>query len=91
MKTKNETEKNRINSETFEDYDMENLWEDHEDSCSLKSLILFGIKGMAAYAYHALALGKQTERILQKFYHKIREKGLLLKDITNSGSPKFDN
>lgn len=28
MKTKIETEKNRINSETFEGYDMENLWED---------------------------------------------------------------
>ena len=36
-----------------DDYDMNNLWNDNEDIRSLKSLILFGIRGMAAYAYHA--------------------------------------
>ena len=69
MKAKIETEKNRINSETFEDYDMETLWEEHEDIRSLKSLILFGIKGMAAYAYHALALGK-TDREVNSFFYE---------------------
>lgn len=37
-------ERNRINSQKFDDYDMKKLWNDHEDIRSLKSLILFGIK-----------------------------------------------
>ena len=37
-----------------EEYDMKKLWEGgDEDVRSLKSLILFGIRGMAAYACHA--------------------------------------
>ena len=39
-----------------EDYDMNLLWNDNEDIRSLKSLILFGIRGMAAYAHHAMVL-----------------------------------
>ena len=39
------------------DYDMKKLWNDNEDIRSLKSLILFGLRGMAAYAYHARMLG----------------------------------
>ena len=38
-------------------YDMTYLWNDREDLRSLKSLLLFGLRGMAAYAYHARALG----------------------------------
>ena len=36
-----------------DDYDMEEVWGADEDIRSLKSLILFGIRGLAAYAYHA--------------------------------------
>ncbi len=32
---------------------MQKLWTAQEDIRSLKSLILFGIRGMAAYAHHA--------------------------------------
>ena len=39
------------------DYGMAGLWYGDEDIRSLKSLILFGIRGMAAYAYHAMVLG----------------------------------
>ncbi len=39
------------------DYHMGSLWDDSEDVRSLKSLILFGIRGVAAYAYHARLLG----------------------------------
>lgn len=46
-----------------EEYDMEQMWEDDEDIRSLKSLILFGIRGMAAYAYHAYVLGYQDEEV----------------------------
>jgi hydroxylamine reductase len=40
-----------------EAYDMNQVWNAHEDVRSLKSLILFGLRGMCAYAYHAAALG----------------------------------
>ena len=40
-----------------EDGDLSKLWEAPEDVRSLKSLILFGLRGMAAYAYHAMVLG----------------------------------
>lgn len=39
-----------------DEYDMGQLWNADEDIRSLKSLILFGIRGMAAYAYHASVL-----------------------------------
>lgn len=54
--------------EKVEEYDMKNLWEAQEDIRSLKSLILFGIRGMAAYAYHAMVLGYTDETINEFFY-----------------------
>lgn len=68
-------ERNRINSQKFDDYDMKKLWNDHEDIRSLKSLILFGIKGMAAYAYHAQALGKADSEVTSFFYKALRAIG----------------
>ena len=68
MKTEIEKEKGRINAKKFEDYDMSRIWDDHEDIRSLKSLILFGIKGMAAYAYHAFILGKTDSEVNSFFY-----------------------
>ena len=68
-------ERNRINSQKFDDYDMKKLWNDHEDIRSLKSLILFGIKGMAAYAYHAHALGKTDSEVTSFFYKALRAIG----------------
>ena len=46
-----------------DDYDMEKIWNAQEDIRSLKSLILFGIRGMAAYAHHALVLGYTDEEV----------------------------
>ena len=46
-----------------EEYDMDKLWEADEDIRSLKSLILFGLRGMAAYAYHAMVLGYTVEEV----------------------------
>lgn len=68
-------ERNRINSQKFDDYDMKKLWNDHEDIRSLKSLILFGIKGMAAYAYHTQALGKTDSEVTSFFYKALRAIG----------------
>ena len=45
------------------DYDMARLWGAQQDVRSLKSLILFGMRGVAAYAYHARALGRTDESI----------------------------
>lgn len=63
------------NSDTYltscirdKEYDMTELWTDNEDIRSLKSLILFGLKGVAAYAYHALTLGYSDEEINHLFY-----------------------
>ena len=50
------------------DYDMKELWNADEDIRSLKSLILFGIRGIAAYAYHAAVLGYKDEKIHQFLY-----------------------
>lgn len=51
-----------------DDYDMKKLWNAEEDIRSLKSLILFGIRGMAAYAYHALVLGYEDKQVNEFFY-----------------------
>ena len=50
------------------DYDMDKLWNAEEDIRSLKSLILFGIRGLAAYAYHAAVLGFRDESIHRFLY-----------------------
>ena len=50
-----------------DDYYMEKIWNAHEDIRSLKSLILFGIRGMAAYAYHAMVLGYVDEEVNRFF------------------------
>lgn len=51
-----------------DDYDMNDLWQADEDIRSLKSLILFGIRGMAAYAYHANVLGYRDQEVNRFFY-----------------------
>ena len=51
-----------------EEYDMQALWTADADIRSLKSLILFGLKGMAAYAYHAMVLGYTDEEINRFFF-----------------------
>lgn len=60
-------EKDKIKPDT-ENYDVQKIWEDSEDIRSLKSLILFGLRGMAAYAYHSYALGYEDEEVQGFFY-----------------------
>ncbi len=47
---------------------MNKIWQGNEDVRSLKSLILFGLKGMAAYAHHAWVLGYKNETVNNFFY-----------------------
>ncbi len=52
-----------------ENYNMNELWDANEDIRSLKSLVLFGIRGVAAYAYHADVLGYRDNDV-NKFFYK---------------------
>ena len=67
-----EEEKRKICKSKVDNYDLSRLWEASDDIRSLKSLILFGIKGMAAYAYHALVLGKTDSEVNSFFYTALR-------------------
>ena len=49
--------------EAAPDYGMAGIWGADEDIRSLKSLVLFGVRGTAAYAYHARVLGSRDEAI----------------------------
>jgi len=52
-----------------EGLDMNSLWHSgDEDVRSLKSLLLFGLRGMAAYAHHAAAIGKKSREVNDFFY-----------------------
>lgn len=61
------------------DYDVNKIWQADEDIRSLKSLILFGIRGMAAYAFHATILGKSDQEVNDCFAVALAELG---KDLT---------
>ncbi|MGI6239210.1 MAG: hydroxylamine reductase [Christensenellales bacterium] len=54
------------------EFDMRELWTTDEDIRSLKSLILFGLRGMAAYAYHAMVLGYKDAEVNAFFYEGLR-------------------
>lgn len=63
--------KNRISCD-FK-FDVKDIWDCSEDLRSLKSLILFGLKGIAAYAYHAWILGYKREEVNNFFYEALKE------------------
>lgn len=63
--------KNRISCD-FK-FDVKDIWDCSEDLRSLKSLILFGLKGIAAYAYHAWILGYKSEEVNNFFYEALKE------------------
>lgn len=64
------------NCENCKGYDMNQVWHaDNEDIRSLKSLILFGLRGMAAYAEHALTLGYTSDVVNNFFYEGLRAVG----------------
>lgn len=54
------------------DFDIKTVWECDEDIRSLKSLILFGLKGMAAYAHHTSILGYKSDEVNNYFYEVLR-------------------
>lgn len=48
-------------------FDISAVWSGDEDVRSLKSLVLFGIRGMAAYAHHARVLGYTNDQVADFF------------------------
>ena len=69
LKDRIEVEKAALGGADVPDYGLAALWQGDEDIRSLKSLILFGIKGMAAYVYHAHVLGYSDANV-QRFFYK---------------------
>jgi hydroxylamine reductase len=61
---------------SYPEMDLNELWQaGDEDTRSLKSLLLFGMRGMAAYAHHAAALGKTDNSVNEFFYKGLRALG----------------
>ncbi|MCL2144767.1 MAG: hydroxylamine reductase [Endomicrobia bacterium] len=54
--------------EKAEDFNIKSVWDANEDIRSLKSLILFGLKGVAAYAHHAAILDYRDQDVDNFFY-----------------------
>src|SRR5574344_533948 len=61
------------------DFNIQSVWNSNEDIRSLKSLILFGLKGVAAYAHHAWILGYKDNDINNFFYEALKA---VSKDLT---------
>lgn len=54
-------------------FDINTVWNTDEDTRSLKSLVLFGLKGIAAYAYHARVLGYKDKEVDNFFYEALQK------------------
>ncbi len=58
-----------------DDLDPGLLWKGDTDIVSLRSTLLLGMRGMAAYAHHAAALGKEDPEVTDWFYKGMRALG----------------
>lgn len=52
-------------------FNLSAIWDCDDDLRSLKSLVLFGLKGVAAYAHHARVLGYKDEVVDNFFYEAL--------------------
>ena len=50
------------------DFPVDELWSGNPDIVSLRSTLLLGLRGMAAYAWHAYVLGKQDNEVSNWFF-----------------------
>lgn len=69
-----EEEKNKLDGNA-RNFPAEALWAGHEDVVSLRSTLLLGLRGMAAYAWHASILGKENEEVTSWFYKGMQALG----------------
>ncbi|HOJ11620.1 MAG TPA: hydroxylamine reductase [Clostridiales bacterium] len=58
-----------------EDLAFDTLWNGDSDIVSLRSTLLLGLRGMAAYAWHAYVLGKEDPEVTSWFYKGMRAIG----------------
>ena len=58
-------EQNKISRPEAEKIQVIDLWDGDTDIVSLRSTLLFGLKGMAAYAHHAMNLGYTDNEVLK--------------------------
>jgi hydroxylamine reductase len=58
-----------------QDFPVSTLWTGNEDIVSLRSTLLLGLRGMAAYAWHAHILGKKNDEVTAWFYQGMRALG----------------
>jgi hydroxylamine reductase len=70
LKLQVEAEKNRLGGGA--DFDPDTLFHGYIDTVSLRSTLLFGLRGMAAYAWHAHLLGKDDALVTGWFYKGLR-------------------
>ncbi len=61
--------KNEINCNY--EFNIKSVWDCSEDLRSLKSLVLFGVKGIAAYTHHARVLGYKDDNVDNFFYEAL--------------------
>ncbi len=72
--------KNRVEARKKElgggrDMPAEEIFSGEEDSVSLRSTFLIGLRGMAAYLLHAYRLGKESPELMAFIYRGLREVG----------------
>jgi hydroxylamine reductase len=68
-----QTEKEKLGG--ADDLPCDTLWVGDTDLISLRSTLLLGLRGMAAYAWHAYVLGKEDEEVTKWFYKGMRAMG----------------
>jgi hydroxylamine reductase len=70
-----QVEKEKAKLGGADDFDPDKLFHGDTDIVSLRSTLLFGIKGMAAYALHAHVLGKDDPEVTGWFYKGLKAVG----------------
>jgi len=69
-----EVEKAKLNANA-KNFPFAQLWLGNEDILSLRSTLLLGLRGMAAYAWHAYVLGKEDPEVTAWLYKGMRAIG----------------
>jgi hydroxylamine reductase len=72
---KEQLEREKVKFSDTEAFNVGSLFSGDVDMVSLRSTLLFGIRGMAAYAWHAHILGKDDEEVTAWLYKGMRSIG----------------
>lgn len=71
----NDVKQEKVKMGDAPDFPIESLWSGDSDVISLRSTLLLGLKGMAAYAYHAYVLGTESEEVSNWFFKGMHDFG----------------